>query len=293
MTVDNERDVFRESSVVAGGLRFHYATAGRGPLVLLLHGFPERWFSWRRQIPALAAHGYRVVAPDLRGYGLSDRPARGYELSDLAQDIVALITAFGEEHAVVIGHDWGGALTWETASRYPQRVSRYAVLNCPHPAVMNAVWRRSWKQFVRSRYMLWFNVPWLPERLMARDRGRAILARFRGARGQRIFDHDTEEALRASLASPEQVRPMLEWYRAAVRRALRGALAPYPVIAQPGLLLWGECDAVLGNELIAPHTRYAHNLAIRRVADCGHFIQQECAETVNALLGTWLDETAA
>lgn len=285
-------DVFRESSVVAGGVRFHYATAGRGPLVLLLHGFPERWFSWRAQIPALAAEGYRVVAPDLRGYGLSDKPASGYEITDLAQDVVSLVTALGEETATVVGHDWGGAIAWEAAARHPARVARVAVLNCPHPAVMNHVLRRSWDQFVRSGYMLFFNLPWLPERLIARDRGRSILRMFHGnAVHPEAFSRETLEALRESVASPDDVRPMLEYYRRSVRRALRGALPPYPVIQQPALLLWAERDVVLGNKLIAPHTRVARDLTIRRIVDCGHFVQQERPDAVNALLAEWLRAT--
>jgi pimeloyl-ACP methyl ester carboxylesterase len=253
-------DVFREATVVAGGVRFHYATAGRGPLLLLLHGFPERWFSWRAQIPALAAEGYRVVAPDLRGYGLSDKPASGYEITDLAQDVASLIAALGEESATVIGHDWGGAITWE--------------------------------QFVRSGYMLLFNLPWLPERLIARDRGRSILQMFQGnSVHYEAISPQTLEALRESVASPDDVRPMLEYYRRSVRRALRGALPPYPVIQQPALLLWGEHDVVLGNQLIAPHTRVARDLTIRRIADCGHFVQQERPDEVNALLSQWLRAT--
>lgn len=285
-------DVFREGSVVAGGVRFHYATAGRGPLVLLLHGFPERWFSWEAQIPALAAEGYRVVAPDLRGYGLSEKPATGYELSDLALDVVALIRALGEDHATVIGHDWGGAITWEAAARHPARVTRCAVLNCPHPAVLHEVALRSWDQLRRSWYMLFFNVPWLPERLIARDEGRWLFEMFRGGPGRpEVFAPAAREALRESVSRPEDVRPMLEYYRRSVRRALGGALPVYPPVRQPALLLWAERDAALGNQLIAPHTRFATDLTIRRLPDCGHFVQQERPDAVNALLAGWLRAT--
>ncbi len=288
----NSSDVFREASVVAGGVRFHYATAGRGPLVLLLHGFPERWFSWRAQIPALAAEGYRVVAPDLRGYSLSDKPASGYEITDLAQDVASLIAALGEDSATVVGHDWGGAITWEAAARHPARVARCAVLNCPHPAVMHDVALRSWAQLRRSWYMLFFNVPWLPERLIARDHGRAVMRMFRGgAAHPEVFTADALEGFRESVASPDDVRPMLEYYRRAVRRALGGGLPDYPLVRQPALLLWAERDAALGTELIAPHTRVATDLTIRRIPDCGHFVQQERPDAVNALLASWLRAT--
>ena len=279
-------DVFRESSVVAGGVRFHYATAGRGPLVLLLHGFPERWTSWKKQIPALARAGWRVVAPDLRGYGESDRPDEGYSLPSLAQDVASLVTALGEDQATVIGHDWGGAITWEAASRFPHRVARYAVLNCPHPAVLDAVARRSLTQLSRSSYMLIFNIPWLPERLIARDRGARIVRRFEGAGVP--LSPDSIAELRKVATSPAAVRPMLTYYRRAVRDALTQRLPPYPIIRQPGLLLWGEGDAVLGEELIAPHTRVALDLSIRRIPRSGHFVQQLNPDAVNETLTSWL-----
>lgn len=285
-------DAFRESSVVANGVRLHYATAGRGPLVLLLHGFPERWFSWRAQIPAIAAAGYRVVAPDLRGYGLSDRPASGYEITNLAQDVASLVVALGEESAAVIGHDWGAAITWEAVSRFPARVSRYAVLDCPHPEVLHRATLRSLGQFRRSAYMLFFSVPWLPEHLIARDGGRAVERIFRrNALDPSRFTREVLRPFRESAATPAAVRPMMAYYRSVVREALGPGLAPYPVIERPGLLLWAENDPVFPTGLVAPHTRVARNLRIRKVPRCGHFVQQEQPEVVSRLLTEWLEDT--
>lgn len=279
-----------ESSVVANGVRLHYAAQGDGPLVLLVHGFPERWFSWRRQIPALAAAGYRVAAPDLRGYGLSDKPDRGYEIANLARDLAEFIAALGERRATVIGHDWGGALTWELVSRHPEVVSRYAVLNCPHPAVMRRALLRSADQVRRSWYMFMFNLPWLPERLVSRDHAAALGRMFR--RMSVDPSRFTPEAIAPyldSAATPEAVRPMLAYYRAALRGALGGA--GYPPIDAPGLLLWAEEDHVLGNDLLAPHSRYARDLRIERLPGCGHFLQQEQPELVNRRLLRWLEDT--
>lgn len=276
----------RESSVVAGGVRFHYATAGRGPLVLLLHGFPERWFSWRAQIPALARAGFRVVAPDLRGYGLSERPATGYTLPALADDVAALIAALGEDEAAVVGHDWGGAITWEAAARHPRRVTRYAVLNCPRAQVLFEEALASREQLARSGYILFFNIPWLPERLLTRDGGEGVLRRMRAMGG--AVPPALDESVRGTFASPETLRPALAYYREAARRAFSGGLRHAPVLRQPGLLVWAERDVVLGNALIAPHTRHALDLEIRRVPDCGHFVQQEQPETVNRILAEWL-----
>jgi epoxide hydrolase 4 len=283
--------VFRECSVVAGGVRFHCATAGKGPLVVLLHGFPERWMSWKQQIPALAAAGYRVVAPDLRGYGESERTETGYDLRSLAQDVASMIVALGEDRATVIGHDWGGGIAWEAASRFPHRVVRCASLNCPHPAVLDEVFFRSAKQFMRSRYMLFFCVPWVSEWWLARDGGRSIFKRFHGV--GRPLPPEFADILRTSLHSRESVRPMLEYYRQAVRASLSQRVGPYDQIMQPSLLLWGENDAVLGNELLAPHTRYARNLTLRRIPQCGHFVQQERPDAVNAILLEWLTQTAS
>lgn len=282
-----------ESSVVANGVRFHYGTQGSGPLVLLVHGFPERWFSWRSQISALAAAGYRVVAPDLRGYGLSDKPRGGYEITNLALDIAQIIRALGEDHATVIGHDWGGAITWETVSRHPDVVSRYAVLNCPHPAVMRRAFLSSAAQLRRSWYMFAFNVPWLPERLLSRDGGAAVAKAFRAMAVDRSrFTRELLAPFCESAARPEDVAPMLAYYRQAIRSAFRPwTVAPYPIIDRPGLLLWAEEDKALGLELLAPHSRVARDLRIQRIPGCGHFSTQEQPETVNRHLLHWLEET--
>ncbi len=197
-----------------------------------------------------------------------------------------MVTALGEDQATVIGHDWGGAITWEAASRFPHRVARYAVLNCPHPAVLDATVRRSLTQLRRSSYMLFFNIPWLPERLIARDRGDRIVRRFEGAGVPLSSDSIVE--LRKVATSPAAIRPMLAYYRRAVRDALSGRLPPHPIIRQPGLLLWGEGDAVLGEELIAPHTRVALDLVFRRIPRSGHFVQQLNPDAVNETLTNWL-----
>ena len=287
-------EAIMESSVVANGVRFHYGAQGRGPLVLLVHGFPERWFSWRAQIPALAAAGYRVVAPDLRGYGLSDKPHGGYEITNLARDIAQIIRALGEDQATVIGHDWGGAITWETVSRHPEVVSRYAVLNCPHPAVMRRVLLSSSAQLRRSWYMFAFNIPWLPERLLARDRGAAVAKMFLGMAVDRTpFTREAMAPFCESVSRPEDVTPMLAYYRQAIRQALQPwRVAPYPCIDRPGLLLWAEEDKALGLELLAPHTRVSRDLRIQRIPGCGHFLTQEQPDVVNGHLLRWLEETS-
>ena len=150
-------------------LNFHYVEAGEGPLVILLHGFPEFWISWRHQIPALVEAGYRVIAPDMRGYNLTDSPSRvsHYKIDLLASDVVALIQHAGEQKSHVVGHDWGAAVAWHVAMRYPERVNQLAILNGPHPKVFEkGIWRPS--QLIKSWYMFFFQIPLLPELIISR-----------------------------------------------------------------------------------------------------------------------------
>ena len=163
------------------GVRLHHVSAGRGPLVLLLHGFPDFWYGWRRQLPALAAAGFRAVAPDLRGYNLSERPARvaDYRIERLADDVAALVRALGADRAHVVGHDWGGLIAWQLAMRHPQVVDRLAILNAPHPARFRRLLLDP-RQGLRSWYVAFFQLPWLPERVLGAN-GRRALRRTRVA----------------------------------------------------------------------------------------------------------------
>jgi pimeloyl-ACP methyl ester carboxylesterase len=278
--------------VSTNGIRLRCHLAGEGPLVVLLHGFPERWFSWEPQLRALAAAGYRAVAPDLRGYGDSDRPAAGYDVDTLSADIAGLIEALGETRATVVGHDWGGALTWCIAERYPARVQRFAVLNCPHPWVLRNVGLfGSRRQFARSWYILFFGLPGLPERQLSRDHAAAIPQIFRGGAFDRTrFTDALIQPYRDSIRGPDDVTPMLAYYRAALRGALRPIAPPRPIDA-PGLLLWAEEDPALGTELISPHLAFARSLRVERIPRCGHFVQIERPDEVSARLLRWLADT--
>jgi pimeloyl-ACP methyl ester carboxylesterase len=166
-----------ELALDANGIRFHALAAGPadGPLVVCLHGFPELARSWRHQLPALATAGYRAVAPDLRGYGGTDM--RGpYDVKTLVGDVTGLIAALGRERAVLVGHDWGGAVAWATAMRAPEAVDRLVAVNCPPASALSEAMRRSPSQLAKSWYILFFQLPWLPERRMAKD-GAAVVAR--------------------------------------------------------------------------------------------------------------------
>lgn len=186
----------QETFLDVDGLRLHVMLAGPadGPLVVLLHGFPEFWYGWRKQIAPLAEAGFRVMAPDQRGYNTSDKPAgvSAYRLDALASDVVGLMDAVGRESAVIIGHDWGAAVGWWTALRYPRRIARLAVLNVPHPVVLLEHLRRDFRQMLKSSYMAAFQIPALPEALMRIGGGRPMFASVRRTGRPDAFDEKEE-----------------------------------------------------------------------------------------------------
>ncbi|MGH2909763.1 MAG: alpha/beta fold hydrolase [Solirubrobacteraceae bacterium] len=263
-------------------VRLHYVQAGEGPLVVLLHGFPDFWYGWRHQIPALARAGFRVVAPDLRGYHLSSRPegVQAYALRRLAADVAELIAERGEARADVAGHDWGAMVAWGVAALHPDSVRRLAILNVPHPRRMYHG-LRTWRQLRRSWYTVVFQLPRLPERRLAaggfRDLRRTIeLAAPPGA----LEPGDVERYVEA-WRRPGVLTAMLNYYRAA-RRALGGRLPP---ITAPTLVIWGERDRYLGAELAEPHRRDVPGLRdVVRLPDSSHWVMRDEPERISELL---------
>lgn len=305
--------------VETNGVRLHCAIDGEGPLVILLHGFPECWYSWRHQLAALAPV-CRVVAPDLRGYNESDRPpgVEAYRTEILVEDVLGLVRAFGEQEATIVGHDWGGAIAWLFASRHPEATRRLAVLNCPHPAIMADHLRRNPRQLLRSWYMFFFQIPWLPETLLGLNRAWAIANGIRRSAVQaHRFSDDDLERLRDAASRPGALRAAINYYRAMFRspeaqaglpawwrRFLYGdsTAAPdaprtvddWPRIHCPTLLIWGEQDIALGRELVEGTERLiAAPFTLRLVPDAGHWVQQEQPEVVNAALLEFLGAAPA
>jgi pimeloyl-ACP methyl ester carboxylesterase len=270
-----------ERDVEVNGVRLHCMVEGEGPLVLLLHGFPETSRAWRKQIPALAKH-FRVVAPDLRGYGASDKPKgiAAYRTSVVADDIVALAHAFDAERAHVVGHDWGGGVAWTVAILRPEVVDRLVVLNCPHPAVMQKALRSNWTQIRKSWYIFAFQLPWLPEWSFRRNGAKALKDALLGSSKPGTFsDADLEEYARAFTA-PGAATGAINYYRAAARSPV-----PRGKIKAPTLLIWAEDDFALEMEL----TRGMDGLfesppRIEYVPDTSHWVMEERPEVVNQLL---------
>ena len=280
----------RSSYASVNGVRLHYVLSGTGPTVVLLHGFPETHRSWDLQVPTLVEAGFRTVAVDLRGYGRSDRPQTGYDLPNLAADVAGLIAALGTERVALVGHDWGGAITWEAASRYPELISAAVVIDCPHPAIMARALRVNRRQLRRSWYMFFFQLPVLPERWLARRDGRQIARMFREAPpAQATPAGEIVEAERRALLEPGALEAALAYYRTSLRAGLRqtfgrAPLPEYAPIEAPLTLIWGERDSCLGTELIEGSGRFAPNLRVEVVERAGHFVHQEQAERVNGLL---------
>jgi pimeloyl-ACP methyl ester carboxylesterase len=285
--------------VSANGLRLHVAEAGTGPLVLLLHGFPEFWWSWRHQLADLADAGYRVVAPDLRGYGASDKPPRGYDAFTLAGDVAGLVRALGERDAVLVGHDWGGLIAWTVATLHPRVVRRLLVLNTPHPRRLRAALLTDPRGQLRAtaRYVLRFQVPRHGETLLTRNGGAyaaRLLSEWSGPAWRRTAEH-AEAARRCAEAIriPAAAHSALEYYRWATRSLLRpdglryAKLMQQPVTA-PTLQLHGTADPALLPRTAQGSGRYVAGPYEWRLLDgLGHFPHQEAPELVTGEILRW------
>jgi pimeloyl-ACP methyl ester carboxylesterase len=277
-------------TVEANGLSFQIDEAGTGDRVaLLLHGFPESRRCWRHQLPFLADLGWRAVAPDMRGYGGSSRPrGRGaYRIGNLVEDAAALFDALGARQRLLIGHDWGGMIAWAFAIRRARPLDGIVVLNAPHPlAYRKAV--RQWRQRLRSWYVLFFQLPWLPERRLGADHAAAVgRVLERSARSPATFPPEIVEHYRDNAAQHGALTAMINYYRA---NTDLGAMARGPGVNAPMLLLWGEQDTALGPELITPTSRYADDIAIERFPEVSHWLPEEAPDAVNAALAEWLRE---
>ena len=281
------RDALKHGSAYVNGVRLHYVTQGAGPLLILLHGFPEFWYSWRYQIPALAKH-FTVVAPDMRGYNESDKPAgvASYHIDRLTGDVEGLIHAFHEERAVIIGHDWGGGVAWTFAANYPHMTEQLVVLNCPHPGTFQKALQENRQQLRRSWYIFYFQIPWLPELGLRLFRRRFIAQAFRGmaVRKEAFPDKELHKYAEA-LETPGSARAAINYYRAAFRHRLRHGAIHLPQISRPTLLIWGEEDTALGKELTYDMDEYfSDRFEIKYIPKCSHWVQQEQPEVVNQYL---------
>ena len=261
------------------GIRMHYVSAGTGDTVLLLHGFPEFWYSWRHQIAALAPH-YRVIAPDLRGYNETENTGP-YNTGTLQQDVLSLIEHVGAERVHLVGHDWGAAIAWLLGMNHPEALRTLSICNVPHPALfMKGI--RNPRQLLRSWYIGAFQVPLLPERAIA-IRNYHILARtlIRDCRPGTFTRDDIKMFLQAWRR--QGLGGGINWYRALLRSPQR-LPDPVPIIETPTLFIWGEQDIALRKELTYGTEDYVRDLRMEYLPEASHWVQQEEPERVNALL---------
>ncbi len=276
----------REGFASLSEARLHYVEAGDGPLAVLLHGFPEFWYGWHKQIPVLADAGFRVVAPDMRGYNLSSRPAgiAAYDTDRLALDVRELIEERGAERAYLIGHDWGAAVAWVAAMNHPEVVERLAILNVPHPRRMLEGLRRP-RQLAKSWYMFAFQLPGLPERAVRASNWRALRRGFEHDARPGAFTPEDIERYVAAWSQPDTTTAMINYYRAALRRSPRTAEARLRPVAAPTLVIFGERDRYLSADLVEPYRDDVPNLVrVVRLPQASHWVQHDEPETVGKLL---------
>jgi pimeloyl-ACP methyl ester carboxylesterase len=259
-----------------GEISLHAVAAGPkdGAVVVLLHGFPEYWYGWHKQIEPLAAAGFRVIVPDQRGYNLSSKPSgiAAYVLSELVSDLIAIADQLGQRKIFLVGHDWGAAVAWGAALLHPQRVAKLVVLNVPHPSVMRKFMMTRLRQVLRSWYIFLFQLPWLPEALFSafhfRVGARSLLRSSRPG----TFSAEDLAQYRAAWSQPGTLTGMIHWYRALFRYPSK---FPDRTVRVPTRILWGERDAFLISEMAHESLRYCADAELYTFANAGHWLQHE------------------
>lgn len=271
------------SHIETNGIRLHVVQAGpkSGTPVLLLHGFPENWRCWIRQLPALAQAGCRVIIPDQRGYNLSDKPSgiKNYRVEELTKDILGLIDALDYEKVNLVGHDWGATIAWSLGIQNPERLHRLAVLNVPHPAVMLRFLRRDLEQLRRSWYIFFFQIPWLPEAGMRFQGWREMVRAIKNSGKAATFTDEDMESYKEAWSQPGAITAMVNWYRAAARYQIvpEGELC----VRIPTLMMWGMNDIALTHRMARPSMDYCKDGRLLFFPEATHWVQRDEAEEVN------------
>jgi pimeloyl-ACP methyl ester carboxylesterase len=278
---------WRHEDIVAGDVRLHVVRAGEGPAVVLLHGFPEFWFSWRYQIGALVDAGFSVVAPDMRGFNTSEKPhgIAAYDIDALVADVVALVDRTCDGRAFLVGHDWGGIVAWYAAMRHPEHFAKLIVINAPHPFPFA---RDFWttRQWIHSLYGFLFQVPRLPEALIRARNWRSLDDLFgREVYNPDAFSHGEVGRYKEAMGQPGALTSAIHYYRALSRRWRRLGIADIRPIEIPTLLLWGERDPHLLVSLTEGLESWIADLTVERVAQAGHWLQLDEPELVSRRIG--------
>lgn len=286
---DNELEsAFQHQYITTNQVRLHYVTQGEGPLMLMLHGFPEFWYSWQHQIPVFA-QDHKVVALDMRGYNNSEKPSdvSAYRMPELIKDVQGVIQGLGYDQCILVAHDWGGAIAWQFAYAHPEMLHKLIIMNLPHPAKFQEALRSNPQQMLRSWYIGFFQVPVLPELMFQANDYRAIASMFsERATNKNAFSPADLEAYKNAAAKRGALTAMINYYRSNLDMLLNPK--DWEVLDVPTLLLWGEDDFALGKELTYGTKDYVRNLELHYLSQCSHWIQQEQPELVNQYMRTFL-----
>ncbi|MGB9464371.1 MAG: alpha/beta hydrolase [Candidatus Acidiferrum sp.] len=280
MTIPLQDVTFRNAAI-----DLHAIAAGPpdAPVVLLLHGFPEFWYSWHKQIEPLASAGFRVIVPDQRGYHKSSKPrgVSSYALSELTSDVLAIADQLGQKRIFLAGHDWGAAVAWSVALLHPQRISKLAILNVPHPSVMRRYLNTNRRQLRRSWYMFFFQLPWIPEAAFSAFHFRLGVRSLVRSSRPGTFSPDDLAQYRDAWSQPGALTAMINWYRAAFR--FRSEF-PDSTVHVPTRILWGMRDAFLLSEMAHDSLRYCDAAELYTFANASHWLQHEEPARVSELL---------
>jgi pimeloyl-ACP methyl ester carboxylesterase len=255
---------------------------------MLLHGFPEFWYGWRKQIPALVEAGCRVIVPDQRGYNLSDKPkgVKNYSVNILVEGIVGLIDGLGYEKVNLVGHDWGAVIAWALAIKYPERLHKLSILNAPHPAVMKRFLQRDFEQMRRSWYAIFFQLPWIPEAVLQANNWRRTARALRGSNNSQSFTDEDIQKYKEAWSQPGAMTSMLNWYRAAVFH--QPSMPDDVRVKVPTLMMWGMKDDALTHRMARPSMDYCDEGNLILFPEATHWVQHDSAEEVNHYLVDFL-----
>jgi len=274
------------SYIKTNGIKLHVVQAGpqSGVPVVLLHGFPEIWYGWRKQIPALVEAGCRVIIPDQRGYNLSDKPKGigNYGIYTLVEDIIGLIDALEYEKVNLFAHDWGANGAWSLANKYPERLHKLSIMNVPHPAVGQRFLMRDFEQIRRQWYVFFFQLPWIPEAVMKRDNWRGIMDIILYKGRLHVLTDDEVEKYKEAWSQPGAITSMINWYRAILQRMPK--LPEDLRIKVPMLMMWGVKDVFLTHRMAHPSMDYVDDGNLILLPDATHWVQHDAAEEVNHYL---------
>ena len=273
--------------IETNGVKLHVVTDGPadGTPVILLHGFPEFHYGWRKQVPALVEAGFRVIIPDQRGYNLSDKP-RGisaYHVNTLAKDIVGIFDHFGIQKARLVGHDWGAVVAWTVALSHPERLEKLTILNVPHPDVMQRFILENAEQRKKSWYVFFFQIPFFVEWVLRRDDYRNMVRMLVGSGRKSTFSRSDIEEYKKAWSQPGALTGMLNWYRNIFRGGLRSIFQKKAArrVSVPSLVLWGKNDVALSHEMVQPSLELCDHASAVFFEHATHWVQHDEADAVN------------